>query len=327
MSALHLNAELRRSSSSSLRDDVPLRRVSGGRGVLAVLQGECASCLQSQFDIVGSDDATTCSILFLRSARRRRLVVAHLDDGNIDLPMSLCADIDDDSTIEVYLLGGFNDSAGISAQITAAILWNLHQHRLLFDIRVLFDASLNTLEPASPRFRGFAFFCDSLPPRLGPVEFGALARGPLVSLRMASRTLLPLHRAGDDCLTIGFQLSSNTSPSLLLDVALNASDQQLLQLLSTSPDCEGPLFVRDLRLSLLVQAANADEEFDEVVRFHNRSGSWVLDQDSISGRAGDILLPCTSDGSFLDLADDIDPQSLQENIGFRQLRYFLAQPR
>jgi hypothetical protein len=155
---------------------------------------------------VGSDDATTCHILFLRTPHVT--AVAHLDGASevaekfvqhsiasfrrFSAPSSSASS---PLNVEVYLVGGFDDSHGYSRQILTEILTVLHNAPdVLFSVRLLAVGPLNS-SPHRPAFLTKNLVdATSKEPLQYPVAYGAaidLSTGKVRRTRFALEARAP----------------------------------------------------------------------------------------------------------------------------------------
>ncbi|XXQ31284.1 Protein N-terminal asparagine amidohydrolase [Plasmodiophora brassicae] len=245
----------------------PYAPVRGDVTHVYVLQREMALVdvsHQTGIGLIGSDDATTCSIVMLTDAARDRVAIAHLDDcSQISMFVERWFDLIGAETqaTSLFLVGGYDDERHVSAPITTSILSYLANHANVFDISLLVTGQCNTTTNGSclvPRVRGVAFDVSSRD--VYPVEFPSERRGPLVHYR-ALGACHDLHVVVDcrqrrDAVewVIGpyprFPRHADDPSTLWL--ATKAPDHVVLESMSTSPNAEGPKFVPDMRARLLL---------------------------------------------------------------------------
>jgi hypothetical protein len=86
--------------------------------VLYINQGEIATNVITNnglYDVIGSDDATTCLLLFAKSNISNKLLCAHIDSSKksnvINLLIDEIGSTDnlDKEYIDIYIIGGLND--------------------------------------------------------------------------------------------------------------------------------------------------------------------------------------------------------------------------
>ena len=258
---------------------------SSTQRILYVGQGEVAYALSSQCDVLVSDRATTCHMLALRSESQHRIPLtsmAHIDSAtNESCIRSMVAehlthhsssttpfefqeekkdefDCSDDSrmSLQLHLMGGFEDAEGCSVKISDRIL------RLFADLAREFKESMKmTLETCaisslndngynSPIGRGLAIDLRTGDAYLAKVDKALL--GPVPELRAVRNwsdeaTLGIIHTSRSNSIEI--QPFSYT-PIPEMQVLINLPDDLLLQCTSTSPDVEQEGFCEAVRVSL-----------------------------------------------------------------------------
>ena len=260
---------------------------------------------------MGSDDATTCHVLFLRTPHVT--TVAHLDGANefaekfVELSIASFRRFSAPSNsassplnVEVYLVGGFEDSRGLSRQILKEILTVLHNTPdVLFSVRLLAVGPLNS----SPHRQAFLTknlaAATSKEPLQYPVAYGAAidlstgkvrrtrfaleARAPDAALRLAAincdsemRVVYDELRGGQHPphLTIRpftCPLPADYIRSHIIAIA-DSSPTRFLSVLSTSPHAEPDHFIGLIRDSyqLLLsgpEEASSKDDADPAERF------------------------------------------------------------
>jgi len=233
--------------TSSSKAVVPSTRPS-----LFVLQGECALCQGSpKFDMVGSDDATTCVVVVI-TGENRMVYVAHVDESSCDesLVEALTACTDHgQSRAKVYLAGGYDGSVGDS------VLRNLMTSSSGLETQVSLElcclGEINRDERGFPRTRALAVDLQSGTPYPFTFEY----RGPEISRRHAQRSLAtgcrlyPLVKRSGVMhlapLKVILGYGDKFFYERLLTVAKDDPDE-FLQQYSTSPLHESDMFIPDM---------------------------------------------------------------------------------
>lgn len=255
---------------------------------------------------MGSDDATTCHILFLRTAHATSVV--HLDGGPdatetfVKRSITSFRRVSKPSTnaseplhVEVYLVGGFDDSRGISRHVLSDLLSVLHDTPdALFSVRLFaagprnssaqrpafltkthpMDSSDSSERPQYPVAYGATI--DLSTGRVRRARFALNARAPDAALRLAAINCDPALRVVYDELS-----GSNESQPPLLTVApfectlpadyirghilapAERSPTRFLSVNSTSPHAEPDHFIELMLDSYrLLVPASADDADD-----------------------------------------------------------------
>jgi hypothetical protein len=239
---------------------------------------------ESEYEIIGSDDATTCHIILASYSaendseflpQQRRWVISHLasvagvqEFGNYFHQIAL--EIGQVShTFEIYLMGGFGDGGDqLSEKLSQEFINFFHSSPHIFQIRLFFTCEVNTISQQrsrdlSPRFYGCGY--RKATNSVVPMTFPIAARGPEYFTRSIALWLQPsasqqnhstlLLLCRTTTLRIDFSfLTHDISPdyyiffrSLSLLPRTPATDQLILRQTSTSPSCEPYHFVSSVR--------------------------------------------------------------------------------
>eukprot|EP01041_Mallomonas_annulata_P009945 gene9945-20677_t len=138
--------------------------------VLYVHQGEIATNIsENSFDYVGSDDATTCHIFFVKSRTSGRMMLSHIDNKEFcEKVLDVMEDLDnftaEDSTslvpreADVYIVGGIDDEQ--SKEISDALLQGMIRSSIICYLQLFCTCKLNTIVKDNemwPRVIGCSF--------------------------------------------------------------------------------------------------------------------------------------------------------------------------
>jgi hypothetical protein len=246
--------------------------------VLYVAQGEVAHAVPSQCDVIMSDKATTCHILALRSTL-----------SNLSTPLSSLTHIDSiayeegvramvqehkafhriskkdsDSysyskiTLDVHIVGGFDDSKGSSRGISNWLITLLasiaaeEKDSLVITLQTCAISSMNDDGRNSPIGRGLAMDMKTGETFLARCDEQVAGPSiPLRSSRLWSGSCTPklhlIHTAYSNTVCIE---PFTYAPFKELASLLKLPDSVLLKYTSTSPDCEEDDFCRCMRSTL-----------------------------------------------------------------------------
>lgn len=278
---------------------------------LYVNQGEIISHIHlSEFDVIGSDDATTCLIIIIKD-QDGFLSVAHIDDSCIDSYISKIIMNDDDiddmvvgntscKKNDLYILGSYviDSMDPTNAQCVQLILQQFQRLPSTYILKLFYVLTANTIIVNginTPHQQGIAYV-RSLD-AVVPVHFLDAHRGPMIHQRMLY-SMFVRHSS-----IIGtYDITSKTfivrickqvpwSPNYILDL-LMLSDDELLQQCSTSPFVERSRFVADLRevFSLMMDGTTSNnnsnngrhsgtlmrhKSVEESILFRCISGCWI----------------------------------------------------
>lgn len=254
----------------------PVRSLS--RRVIYVAQHEwCGPVFPADADWIGSEDATTCAVIALRSVSSGCCAVGHFDSRE-SVEASLATMIDSitshkeqahssiiDEEIDVGIVGccdGEDGSHFEDSQSTAEVILSLLQASpCKFNMKLACILGLNAPMPGTHEIiRGVAVQCNAA----GEASVFAKAafedRGPMLEARTAqlwSRSLgtamvkvfpFPLNGNGNYFVVypVLFHAKKDRRSFLSLD---KATDHELLQF-STTPCLEGPNFCKDIRAAI-----------------------------------------------------------------------------
>ncbi|XP_043816725.1 protein N-terminal asparagine amidohydrolase isoform X2 [Manihot esculenta] len=237
------------------------------------------STISSEF--VGTDEATTCVGLVIRSQKNGMVSVAHMDspkivDTGLNQMLSLLVDQNFDLNLDVHMIGGFEDVTlkrangttwseshekldGYSFPLCTKIIDSLVKRREKFHIRTLFVLSHNTKRDsqgnAYPIFNGF--LVETSTGSLNPASFERSTRCPdeiVRRLRVSASNEDPTWNGKlletYDTRADRFVIAPCCWTSYQLYIALQLqqlSDADILLTCSTSPAAEGPDFVDNER--------------------------------------------------------------------------------
>uniref|UniRef100_UPI00358FFF64 uncharacterized protein isoform X2 n=1 Tax=Myxine glutinosa TaxID=7769 RepID=UPI00358FFF64 len=235
-------------------------RMSGMRevqmqGLLYVHQREIAACPpgDAAVTLLGSDDATTCHLLVLKDRGSGALCLAHCDGSDVtwgvrhmveavrSLAGTAC------ERLELHIIGGFADRAGVSDRLTHDIIGEFVQQKEDVHLLTFCASELNTILRSGvqhPAIYGIAV--DVRTGNLFPARFPD--RGPDSVLRSARifscNTMEDVYSAEHGELHVGPYHWEPWNDAIFW---LSQPDYVLLKHLSTSPAVEPPDFVSRLR--------------------------------------------------------------------------------
>jgi protein N-terminal asparagine amidohydrolase len=239
--------------------------------VLYVQQGERANATARDCDVLVSDRATTCHILALYSHGDTVPLASltHLDGTSYEACISQMLrdhvkeenkrDLNNKVTIDVHIMGGFNDSDGTSASITN---WLLHLLAQIAEetkrycrmiLKTCAVTTMNDTGYASPIGRGLGISLKT--GRVFLAKCDAAVAGPvplLRNIRLWAKShhnrLSVIHDSSHSSTMVvePFGFSEFDDISFLLSLP----DDALIQYTSTSPDVEEADFCTSIRASL-----------------------------------------------------------------------------
>lgn len=228
---------------------------------LYVNQGEIISNVHlSEFDIIGSDDATTCLIIIIKD-QDGYLSVAHIDDSCIDSYISKITMNDDMvgnkscKKYDLYILGSYviDSMDPMNAQRVQLILQHFQRLQSTYILKLFYVLTANTIIVNginTPHQQGIAYV-RSLD-AVVPVHFLDEHRGPLIHQRMLysmfvrHNSIIATYDTTSKTFNVRISKQVSWSPYYISDL-LMLSDDELLQQCSTSPFVERSRFVTDLR--------------------------------------------------------------------------------
>jgi len=266
----------------------------GAPGVLYVNQREFAATVpeDEMTKYIGSDSATTCSIVCIRHTGSRAVALSHLDGSNTkDAIASMIMSIqamthakdDQLGQLNIHIIGGYLDEKETSKELTCEILEACHNRHELITLRSLCVLSKNTeffADKPRPILYGIAVevhggYCF-------PAKF--MYKGPEIPLRTAR-----LFRGSPDTLNIydcnhyelqigpfGYKNWPEAEKLLLLPDAL------IRKYLSTSPEVEKEDFAYGTKeaLKCILQHPNPlESKFidEQPLKYYRKpDGFWEL---------------------------------------------------
>lgn len=248
--------------------------VSSDVRYLYIHQGEIAINVSTlDFDVIGSDDATSCHIVVLKYSSNK-LILTHLDspDKIPSLQGALHRCIPENhSVVELFVSGGVDDDQ--SQKLSNALLEMLDAMPHLFSLKIFNTCEINSISHGDyfrPRVTGFGYVSSF---GVLPMHFPDLLRKPQFELRNAmlwNNFDVPLTTVfdGDDGL-FKIKYFESIFPLEIAQTLLSLSNIDLLSSTSTTPHCESARFTTDVR-ALLHLLSNRDEI---VSKFTCSSGS------------------------------------------------------
>jgi hypothetical protein len=283
--------------------------------VLYVAQGEVAHAVLSQCDVIMSDKATTCHILALRSTLPDLSTplssLTHIDSISYEECVramvqehktfhrtfkeeekkdnsSYC---DSKITLDVHIVGGFNDSKGSSREISNWLITLLasiaaeEKDSLVITLQTCAISSMNDDSRNSPIGRGLAVDMKTGETFLARCDEQVAGPSiPLRSSRVWSGSCPPKLHLIHTAYSNTFCIEPFTyAPFKELAFLLNLPDDVLLKYTSTSPDCEEDDFCRCIRSTLkflrdIPCQRIFGDKYDQTLVFQRvrRSNSWKL---------------------------------------------------
>lgn len=278
--------------------------VSAHERSLYVHQGEIGYGISGdQYDVVGSDDATTCFIVLARHRKSGHLLAAHVDTEaraetlgrHID---SLTDSNIDDRTVDIYISGGIvyiKDSVDTLAVLLESIQGcssDCHLRLLNFE-KNCGEAGLSVNASSKlprPIVLGCGFIIKGKDVSVVPMKFPLSARGPLAHHRQALMltTDEPKVVYQSNCNRLLISPAWSELRNLDKDTrdyfrdSLSLPDDAFIEQWSTSPHCEPPHFISEMRSTLLyiVSERNDDSLLSPDIingaSFQLQQNEWVM---------------------------------------------------
>lgn len=188
-------------SASDRLKSTPERKVTGSEPVnlVYVFQREYATVDPNLVKFVGTDEATTCVGLVIRNRETGMTSVSHMDfegvvDAGLSQMLSLLANHEVDATLDVHLIGGFDDVKdvkgtngyahknpnGYSLPLCSKIIKSLHNRKEKFHLQTLcvlgHNTKVNSQGIPLPVITGFLVETSS--GTIVPACFHNTSRGP-----------------------------------------------------------------------------------------------------------------------------------------------------
>jgi protein N-terminal asparagine amidohydrolase len=259
-----------------------------------VWQREFATAQPNKIDLLGSDEATTCFILILRSPRSWKASCGHFDGAPGQLGGKQCSlrtmvgtfdGAEQSYGLEAHVFGTYDSGHRESVTALRALLYLMHALPLRIHLVSVCVGALNTIvEPrtavARPLVRGA---CVEL--RTGAVFPATWAyRGPDLAFRIVRSMCGPsqlvcVYDAALDAVVLA-PVPYEPLPAAEVAQLEALSDEQLLAATSTSPLVESDGFVADMRAALRCMREMPDwrRAFGGGPRYYRRqpgTGEWV----------------------------------------------------
>ncbi|XP_060066595.1 protein N-terminal asparagine amidohydrolase-like isoform X2 [Ylistrum balloti] len=232
---------------------------SQDEGVLYVGQREMAvtSPEDGVFNILGTEDATTCHIVVLRHTGSGAVCLAHFDGSGVQKAakemLRLVKEFPDSSgRLELHLIGGFCDERGVSAELSIKTLEAFHDIEDDIFLETCCITDMNNIRKKNlpfPNIYGIAIDIKT-----GEISKASFAdHGPDQPLRSArhftgSEDVLNIYDPKSNTLTIG---PFNYSTMDEIDLLCGLPKSFIREHLSTSPEQEPPYFEDHVRAALL----------------------------------------------------------------------------
>lgn len=235
-------------------------KVIGPVGLLYVHQREYAvtSPHDKHITVVGSEDATTCSIVILRHSGSGISCLAHFDGSGLEQGViNMVRHVQDlsinvpEGRLELHMVGGFIDPRHYSEELAIQLLYAFHKQPLSIHLVTACICELNNSLRGNinwPVIYGIGLNTKS--GEIFPATFPD--KGPDFPLRCARYftgcyEMLDIYDCHLGMLRIG---PYNYEPLRGVDLWLSQTDDFILQHLSTSPEVEPPSFVMQIRTTL-----------------------------------------------------------------------------
>jgi len=254
-----LNSDYIVSKASHFTQISPISLSSSSGKIIHTSQREKATVMPDNVDYLGSSEATSCHIVFLRSSTTSKAVCAHVDsEGSTNESFKILIDSfspqELSQGIEVSIFGGFCDEHDRSVDVAIALLEHLHASPHKFHLLQACILTLNNHETGKAHIMLPIITSVAMHVKDGsilPVKFSDDSKGPEQALRNGRFTC-------DEGLTEVFDIQNNCltlkpfrySPIAQSRSLLKANDQDLLDLLSTTPHAESENFTKTLRDTL-----------------------------------------------------------------------------
>ena len=238
----------------------PIRTIERS-GLLYVTQGEYATVAKDDENVtvMGTEDATTCHIVVLRHTGSGVTSLGHFDghdtaSGIKNMIASVTSSSKPNSgEIVLHLFGGFLDDKGTSSRLTTSIIQVVQDQNEPIHLRTAGVTGFNDIIEKGlhkPRIYGVGIIVqdgDIFPATFldkGPDEYTRHARtftgvGKIVEIYNSTYKELRI---------MPYEYKQDILPHI--PFFLDASDEDILQNLSTSPHCEPPDFVANTKGTL-----------------------------------------------------------------------------
>ena len=239
----------------------PIRNIEKS-GLLYVTQGEYATVSMDDENVIvmGSEDATTCHIVVLRHTGSGVTSLGHFDghDTSSGIKNMIAAVASssktncNDGKIVLHLFGGFLDDRNTSDRLTVSILEVIqNQHESIHLSSACFTGFNDTVEKGLHKPIIYGIGISVHDGEIFPATF--LDKGPDEYVRHARNftgvgTMVEIYNSTYKELRImPYKYKTNI---INIPFFLIASDEDVLENLSTSPHCEPPDFVAMTRATL-----------------------------------------------------------------------------
>lgn len=254
---LQSNPEIREKSKKFLQ--LPIKTVEP-HGLLYVHQGELAITEpnDSNVEILGSDDATTCIIAVLRHPVCGAVALSHMDGGGVaDCVTRMIESVKEiaggscDGKLELQLFGAFGVAQKFSETVFSSVMKTFHTHPEKVNVTIACVGDVNTTIKDGkywPLLYGVGINVKT--GELFPAVY--IERGPDEGLRHARQLcsklrLMEVYNSATKMLKIG---PFDYSPLDDTEMWLSLPDEVILHYMSTSPEVEPPHFVSQIRKAL-----------------------------------------------------------------------------
>ena len=233
---------------------------------LYVHQGEIAIVANGDdFDVVGSDDATTCFIVLAKyHGHNGAMIVTHIDTeqraSGIGYFLDRLAEGKDDCGVDVYISGGLAYMKD-SANVLIAIIESIRSTRMtICNLKLLnFQSNCNNSDDGEsirkPNVTGCGFRIKGDDRVVVPMKFPIQTRGPAGYLRQAMMlfsdhlsVVVAPENGSAVCIHPNVEQLAVSGPTRAhLQDSLRLSDGEFILRWSTSPHCEPDHFVSELK--------------------------------------------------------------------------------
>ncbi|XP_049801659.1 protein N-terminal asparagine amidohydrolase-like [Schistocerca nitens] len=254
---LQTNPEIREQSEKFL--EIPTKTV-GPHGLLYVHQGELAVTEpnDSNVEVLGSDDATTCIIAVLRHPVCGAVALSHMDGGGVaDCVARMIESVkqiaggSSDGKMELQVFGAFGYAQNFSETVFDSVMITFHKHPEKVNVTLACVGDINTTVKDGKHWPSlYGVGINVKTGELFPAVYKD--RGPDEGLRHARQLcsklrMMEVYNNETRMLKIG---PFDYSPLNDAEMWLNLPDEVILHYMSTSPEVEPPHFVSQIRKAL-----------------------------------------------------------------------------
>eukprot|EP01080_Neovahlkampfia_damariscottae_P007108 gene7108-11271_t len=256
--------------------------------VLHVFQREFATILPNQFEFIGSSEATTCIILFIRNKKTGKINCSHIDGSKNQIGGNNCSlkkifstfNLEESSgVLELNFIGGYYDGSENSDKLIDSILFELENSNLNFEIKTFFVSTENSILDKKDSIYYPIAKHASMETSTGKVfQTNFQVTNPEEELRslrwLGDSELGNIYDYKNEVLKIeNFHYQTIEQANLFLKLP----DKVLLEYMSTSPEVESENFIPKLKNSLKFLINNPDAKIffgNESICYKIQDGNW-----------------------------------------------------